>query len=294
MYSAGSSSCASTSTTCNHTSTNLNSITGYVSFQQVRSGQEYYISAGTTGSPSQGSATFQLTCDPEIYDVVNDECATAISITDGNTTFEPTHATDSYTALPNPIWRDSWFTYTATCTGVATIRLVESSNSYPSFAVLNGSCTSATSLIGSTSGFAARNFAVSSGSTYIIRAGTFPHHPLLPASLVRSGTSDFRTPTLSPKFSLSCGPPAANDLKTGALRIPGEGVFPYDTTGSTASTTNFCAEDVWFVWAATCTGDLLITSCGLLPHNSTNYPGRFLVSSSSGSSFNHFFLGLTL
>lgn len=89
---------------------------------------------------------------------------------------------------------------------------------------------------------------------------------------------------VSATFSISCVPVASNDLKTGAIRLTGEGVFSYDTTGATATTLgNSCSDDVWYVWSATCTGTVTVTSCGF-PLDSTALMAMAQVSASSGPS----------
>lgn len=162
-----------TGSACNHTATDPANYYRLAQ-QQVFVGQDYLISAGTQGTPTQGPATIQLTCDPEVYDVPNDECSSALAISEGNITFEPTQATDSYNALPYPIRRDSWFIYTATCSGAATIAIVEDSSiSYASLVAYTNNCSVGKGLTQVMSGLGAlHNFVVVAGSAYLIRAGT--------------------------------------------------------------------------------------------------------------------------
>lgn len=171
------------SSTCNHTDTRLTEIGNYVAFLQVRVGQDVYIVAAGSSTIPEGAATFQLSCEPQVYDLVNDECTGAIPITDGNTTYEPARATDSYLPLPKPMFRDSWYTYTATCTGVATVKFLEINYSgvvvpYPN------SCAATTYLSDPIIGLGSHNFPVTAGTSYLLRAGppslVLSHFNLIP------------------------------------------------------------------------------------------------------------------
>lgn len=58
----------------------------------MRQGQDYYIAAGTGGG--WGTANFSILCQAQTFDAANDECTTAITITDGHTAFDNTGATN--------------------------------------------------------------------------------------------------------------------------------------------------------------------------------------------------------
>lgn len=140
---------------------------------QVITGTDYLISAGTSGTPAQGDGSFQISCDPEVYDLANDECAGAIPISNGNSTYDSLKATTSFNSMYPPMRRDQYFTYTATCTGVALFRILEDSTLYfAQLAVLSGTCASSSTIQGVFTKSTTRNIPVTSGTSYIVRAGT--------------------------------------------------------------------------------------------------------------------------
>lgn len=194
-------------------------------------------------SPFQpGSAAFVLYCDPQTYDLPNDECAGAISITDGARTYDGTKATnDQSTSNYYFPYRDQWFAYQATCTG--SIIVTVPATSVNSRVDIMTSCT-ASSSTNVRAGNSGSLTGATQGTLYIIRAGY---------------QSSYLT-NASSSFTVSCVGAPPNDKQAGAVRITGEGTFNFDTTGSA---TESCSNDVWFVWTATCSGLARATSCGL-------------------------------
>lgn len=81
---------------------------GRTAFLQVKQGTDYYIVAGAS---TMGAANFTLSCIPQTYDLANDECAGAISVTDGVTTYNNDRATNQQTPSFNAPYRDVWFRF---------------------------------------------------------------------------------------------------------------------------------------------------------------------------------------
>lgn len=68
-------------------------------------------------------------------------------------------------------------------------------------------------------------------------------------------------------------PPPTNDLCMDALPISGTGSFPFDNTSASTDGPSHAAcnkfsmpgtdHDLWYCWTAPCTGDVLVSTCGL-------------------------------
>src|SRR5690606_5561915 len=91
--------------------------------------------------------------------------------------------------------------------------------------------------------------------------------------------SDPNNPPPCATLAVSCAAPITNDQCSGAITV-GDGLTPFSTIGATATggdlTPNSCSspsgangdtEDVWFVYTATCTGTVTVSTCGILNDN---------------------------
>jgi hypothetical protein len=91
----------------------------FVSFP-VSAGACYIISAGS--NPNTASATIRV----EVYNTANDECADALSISPGQTSFCTNFADRKGPDTPcGEINNDVWFEYVADCTGMITLSTCE-------------------------------------------------------------------------------------------------------------------------------------------------------------------------
>lgn len=217
----------------------------------MTAGTEYYIAVGTSYGWNAG--TFDLTCEAMTYNAPNDLCSAAQAITVGRTTFDNTGATNEQTSNFVTPYRDVWFKFPNTCTAGGFYVETEAS---PTGAlrltalILTSGC-SAASECASTEQFSRGTMNYnqrvlmegSSGQSYFIRIGTI-------------AASD---PPVTGAFTITCAATAGSDSVKDSKAITGNGLFTYNTTGTTS---DYCTNDVWFTWTAPCTGLGWVTGCG--------------------------------
>jgi hypothetical protein len=154
----------------------------------VTSGSSYVVQIGnypTSGSP--GTGTFTIAPPPPAP--INDDCTAPIAIAGpGSYAFDNTNATTTtqYAATCGNIYKDAWWTYTATATGTATfttcggIAFPPSTSYDTKAAVYAGTgCPGATSIACNDDSCSAQTFAstlsfpTTCGTQYTIRMGNF-------------------------------------------------------------------------------------------------------------------------
>lgn len=194
---------------------------------QVFQGSTYYIILATVSSGSKTAAV--LNCVPKTYDLPNDECTGALPINDGWSSYDGTKATTPQTVVDYLPYRDQWFKYTATCTGLLTISLplVTTIPYSGNQVVRTQSECNTTSYVDIYSGETKKRQVVE-GAVLYIAAGY-------------ATTSTFMNS--SSFLFISCIAPPANDLKANATRITGLG--PFSVTNTDAKS-HECMNDVWY------------------------------------------------
>jgi len=152
--------------------------------------------------------------------------------------------------------KDVWFRWTAPASGqvvFTTCGLAESDTVIAAYA--GASCAGEAIICNDTAGCGAQStvmFSAVAGGVYTLQIG----------SHWASAVGWFG------QFSLSYPPPPTTYDSCGAARaIAGTGVFSFDTTGATSSTTDpaACAalgRDVWFNWTPPGSGRAYVTTCG--------------------------------
>lgn len=217
----------------------LNCPTEYVGGRaklQVVSGQDYLIRAAVYQSIGRG--LMNLTCTPMLYNLSNDECGGATPIPAGEQIFyDPTFATNQQVLDFQAPYRDQWFSWVASCTGVLKFR----SSSQGGVAFMSNCATQ----LGVSRYSDAQQAQVVAGTQYFFRAGLSSYYHTLSSYY----------------FNMSCLASPPNDKEAGAIPWPGTvGVyFNYSTEGASTDT---CYNDLWYTWTATCTGMARLTACG--------------------------------
>lgn len=248
--------CVGTTSTCSATESISTSTTS--SFLQVKQDVDYYIVAGTQGG--WDSSSFDLVCDPQVQNAVNDECLVAVTIGDGHTSVDTTGATSDQTSATTPVravplaqlnsghrchlslltwtqvYRDVWYRYVATCSGNLNVTL-DSSPSWAQAVVALPGTTSAcsTSIISTITPSTTSTISVTTGAVIYLRVGA----------------SSFRDSAVSSGVTLLCYLPLTNPAGTpgGPTTTPGGPVIttPGSTDGVDGSETP--ADEGFPVWA---------------------------------------------
>jgi hypothetical protein len=215
----------------------------------------------------------------------SDDClnAAANDAISGTGTFpvDTTVATDGGTPSPSctACHKDVWFQYTATGNGTVTVSACGSTTSDTVIAVWSGAgCPTGTSLAcndDSCGLVSSVNFAVTSGSIYMIECGHFG---------ATAGT------TWAINVTLSTTP--ANDDCAAPQALPGPGTYSFNltaaTTGTQGQTTGGCGpalpfyKDVWYTYPATTNGTADVTTCGFLTPGSPTFDTKIEVFSGTG------------
>lgn len=206
-----------------------------------------------------------LRCDPMTIppQPPNEDCTGATTVSDGTTEFTPSLSSTSGSA---GVVADSWYKYTATCSGAVLFQITTTNGALAQILRSDGCSATAKSAATAYSG-TGRTIAVTSGEVLYVRAGL-------------SSYLGYLVPVTS-SFTLTCSATPANDKKTGAQTISGTGKFPFNTKGAT---TDSCESDVFFVWTATCTGIAKVSTCGLLaPSVPANYAYYSLINQAGTS-----------
>lgn len=213
----------------------------------VTAGSVYRIRIGGVGlfGGQQGDFPINISC----VSYPSDECAGAIPVFDGHNL----GLTNSGAATGIP-WScaagaaDTWYAYTATCTGMATFDTCGPSTNFDTvLQVFSGSCGSLSSLgcndnaCGTGSSV---TVPVTAGNNYYIRVG---------GAGGAQGTFE---------LGISCILP--NDECAGAVALPTGLTTGLTNVGATTSFSWPCGmggNDVWFSWTATCSGNATFDTC---------------------------------
>ncbi len=183
----------------------------------------------------------------------SDTCAGATPISNGLTSGTTIGATtDPVTGSCGSMGNEVWYSYQATCTGIATASLCApgaSADYDTAIAAFSGTCGALTQLAcndDSCGTLSSVSFFVTSGQTYLIAVGGFS-----------GATGNFT-------IDVTCPTAPANDDCATALPI-GNGVTAGSNLGATTSAQlGGCAtigSDVWYSYVAPCTGLVLVTTC---------------------------------
>lgn len=213
-------------------------------------------------SPLASLAAFAaIFCCSATRATAQDTCATAVAVFDGlNGLFTNVGAEDPLTptfSCRTARGIDAWFTYTATGTGLTTIRTCAPGGTLSDtvLAVYTGTCGSLTQAgcNDDASGCGLRSsltLLTTAATSYIIRVKGY--------GATEAGT-----------FPLEIVPPPvgpANNECTGALTIVNGPNGPYNNIGATTSSPAWpCGSggnDVWFNYTASCYGTATIDTCG--------------------------------
>lgn len=187
--------------------------------------------------------------------IVADECAHAADVTDGSlasTTALATAGGPALCGLPNTL-ADTWYAYTATCTGTAIVAACGAPND-ATIAVYAGGCDALEEVVCSSSCHEGvcgtgpcATFQATQGQVYLFR--------------VAAGASRGVDFTLE----IACGPPA-NDTCAGAIPIR-RGVTGGTTLAALADAGAECSgttalPGVWYAYTASADGLLRLSTCG--------------------------------
>ena len=190
---------------------------------------------------------------PTMY--AQDDCSTAAAVGEGAHAYDTSAGTTSgAAACDGDMGNDTWFAYTASCNGDATISTCGQTGTdsdsvlivYGSCADANGACiASDDDSCGASNFMSGVTIAVTAGTTYMVQLGGWQG----PGG---TGTLD---------ISLVGDP----DVCCGAVAV-GEGAHAYDTSAGTTSGAAACdgdmGNDTWFAYTASCNGDATISTCG--------------------------------
>lgn len=194
----------------------------------------------------------------------NNNCANAIAVGNGNTSFSTVNATTDGPDEPSmcdffaytQVGNDIWYRYTATCTGQARVSMCDAT--YDSkVAIYGSSCPAGASAIacnddacGTNGTRSAVNFPTVAGNQYLIRIGGFQG---------QTGTGTMR---------ITC---PANDDCDGAITVA-NGAHSFNNLGATTDGPNEPAmcnffnytqvgADVWYRYVASCTAPVTVKLC---------------------------------
>lgn len=234
---------------------------------QAQAGQDYLVQIGQdpTNSPAGMRGPFSF-----VY-LGADSCSTPQRVQgDGPhsflTRFASTGAEGQSEALCGPntaIARDCWFEWTATTSGLRGITVLGGSILDSKIAVYSaaGGCPAPGTALGCNDdlGTLAQSlvqFQAVAGQTYLVQLGQDP---------TNSSTGDFGVWRVIDPL------PPVNDNCATPTYLAGNGPFPYDTTrattGTQGQTTAGCSplnafnKDLWFVWTASKTGEVVVSNC---------------------------------
>ncbi|MCP4246311.1 MAG: hypothetical protein GY778_04610 [bacterium] len=222
----------------------------------VALGQSYWIRLASVLPFSPGDYDLNITC---VGIPVNDDCASALLVSDGAPAAEGNNAaadaSDAVEASCQPFAdRDVWFEYVAGCNGAATIDTLGSGQLDTVLSVYDacGGNEIACDDNGGPDRLSEVTFDVAVGQSYWIRLASVP--PFAP------GDYD---------LNIACvGPPANDDCASAAVvtdgtpAAEGDNSQASETDDDEASCQPFADADVWFEYAATCDGLATIDTLG--------------------------------
>lgn len=233
--------CGGAELTCNDDDFSCSGNTSTMTFA-VTFGNQYWIRiAGYNGATGSGNIT--ISCG-------NDDCDSALTVGDGTTAFSTAgfSGTDESSCAFND-FRDSWYVYTATCTGEVTVTTCDDADFdtvLAAFASCGGAelaCNDDDPTCGGNT--STMTFDAVSGDQYWIRIAGYNG---------ASGTGN---------ITISCASDN-NDACADAFDID-DGVTAFTTVGFTGSDETSCTfndtNDAWYIYTATCTGDVTVTTC---------------------------------
>lgn len=204
---------------------------------------------------------------PCLSQAPNDNCAAAFVAIDGFTAGTNIPASLGPDPLPTcgSMSNDVWYSYTASCTGTATVSLCHVTTNFDTLlAAWSGSCGCLSEIAcnddaacATPGGKSTVTFSSMAGTTYYISVGGFD-----------GGAGNFgmiiscvNGPSLTPPND-TCG--SATSITEGVMTAgtsanatTGGGGCPGDPTGSCSVMSN----DVWYVFTASCTGTYQATTC---------------------------------
>ncbi len=207
-----------------------------------------------------GTFDVVVTCNPPPPPPPNDECTGALPLIDGTNALSSTGATA--TAGPaftcGPAGADVWFSYTATCTGVATFSLCPPAvtDFDAILSVYTGTCGAlvAAGCSDDVCGEDPRvSVATSAGTSYFVRVGGA-------GSCALTGAFD---------LVVSCAvPPPNDDCATATPVVNGLNLALDNTNATDGAVVASCGVngtpghgDVWFSYVASCTGVVTAATC---------------------------------
>lgn len=155
-------------------------------------------------------------------------------------------------------YRELWYRYVAPCTGALAISADKAASTF--LQVTTPGCT-AGSTCDSSEQLSLTSLYSSSSDSIDVELGT--------TILIRAGADSPRALPVISGFNVSCVSTIPQNAITGARVITGTGVFEYDTTQGSS---DYCQNDVWFLWTASCTGRAYVTGCETYNSTSTVQP----------------------
>ncbi|MEL7424996.1 MAG: T9SS type A sorting domain-containing protein [Bacteroidota bacterium] len=236
--------CGGTELACNDDTVGCSGNTSEITFSAT-AGTQYWIRiAGFSGATGTGNLT--ISCSP-----ANDDCASAEAISDGTTAFSTVgySGTNESSCGGTGDTADGWYLYTASCTGDVTVSTCSDASFDTTLSAFDG--CGGTELacnddeIGCSGNTSEITFAVISGTQYWIRIAGFSG---------ATGTGN---------ITISCSPD--NDDCAFAEAIS-DGTTAFSTVGFSGTNESSCAgtgdtADGWYVYTASCTGDVTVSTC---------------------------------
>jgi hypothetical protein len=231
---------------------------------QVTGGTTYLIRVG--GFSGGGTGTLTLSVGTALP---NDECEGAITVSDGDTSFDTSTATDSLPPLDpvcdegfgTAIRKDVWFRYVATCSETVTVSTCGTAGFDTRLAVYDAcggntiacnddgaGCPNLTSKV---------TFTGSQGTTYLIRLGGFSGGGTGTINVACGGGGGGGVPNDTCAGAIVANNGANSFSNIGAVSDP-----PATSPGNCGTAGTGFYNDVWFKWTATQAGTATFSTCG--------------------------------
>jgi hypothetical protein len=254
---------AGTAIACNDDSCSVQSAIDFA----CTTGTAYLLQIGSFPGNVGGTGTIDIVI---ASSATNDDCGGAVAIAgQGTFAFNQLGASGGLEGQNealclffglSSIANDIWYAWTPSLAGVAVIGTCTASVDTKIAAYASSGCpTPGTSIACNDDSCGLQSevqFPVSAGSTYTLQIGTFPGS---------SGGAG--------NMEITVSPPAGNDSCAFATAIAGQGVFPFDQTGSTTGADGQAEtacyffggstidNDVWYDWTADASGTVAINTC---------------------------------